>query len=235
MAWHPVLDSRLGRIYQMVTPGSRVADIGTDHGYLIALLALDGVISSGYACDINRQPLQKAQETIRRCGVENRITTVLSDGLQALSPSSVDECVLAGMGGDLIGKILTDVPWSRNPELRFLLQPMSKEEHLRALLDQEGFHTEEESAVAAGRFVYPVMAVRYGGKPLYNPIYTHWTGLIGAPGHPLQGDETAYLQKQSRRLLAKAQGLATSAQGQKQAEELLLAYRQIMQKLGEST
>lgn len=58
-----VLDERLAAAAQLVRPGSRVADVGTDHGYLIARLLLGGKAVFGYACDIHPKPLEKAAET----------------------------------------------------------------------------------------------------------------------------------------------------------------------------
>lgn len=60
-----VLDERLSAAAQMIRPGSRVADVGTDHGYLIARLLLDGKAAFGYACDIHPIRWRKRQ---KRCG-----------------------------------------------------------------------------------------------------------------------------------------------------------------------
>ena len=58
------LDPRLVRVAAMVRPGGRLADVGTDHGYLICRLAADGVITGGLALDVNEKPLARAAKTI---------------------------------------------------------------------------------------------------------------------------------------------------------------------------
>ena len=55
------LDRRLKQVAEMVLPGAKVADIGTDHGHLMAYLMQQGKIAGGYACDINEKPLNKAR------------------------------------------------------------------------------------------------------------------------------------------------------------------------------
>ena len=51
-----MLTRRLAALYNFVAPGRVVADVGTDHGYLIAELVESGRCPRGYACDINPQP-----------------------------------------------------------------------------------------------------------------------------------------------------------------------------------
>ena len=79
-----VLDERLAAAAQLVRPGSRVADVGTDHGYLIARLLLDGKAVFGYACDIHPKPLEKAAETLKQYGLQDCSALFLGDGLQGL-------------------------------------------------------------------------------------------------------------------------------------------------------
>ena len=55
------LSLRMLAAMDMVSPGG-VADIGTDHGYLAAALALDGKFSPVIATDVAEQPLAKAKE-----------------------------------------------------------------------------------------------------------------------------------------------------------------------------
>ena len=75
------LSKRLEAVADMVTPGMRLVDVGTDHGYIPIDLVRRGVIPSAIAMDINEGPLQRAKEHIREHGLEDKIQTRLSDGL----------------------------------------------------------------------------------------------------------------------------------------------------------
>ena len=59
------LSKRLSCLAEMVTVGSRLADVGTDHGYVPLCLYRQGKIPAAIAMDINRGPLERAQEHIR--------------------------------------------------------------------------------------------------------------------------------------------------------------------------
>ncbi|MBQ9938574.1 MAG: SAM-dependent methyltransferase, partial [Oscillospiraceae bacterium] len=107
------LDERLETAASFVRNGSVVADIGTDHGYLICSLAERGTIPRGYACDINEQPLAKAAETVEETGLGDKISLVLCDGLRGLDPNCADDIIIAGMGGELICSILSAADWVR--------------------------------------------------------------------------------------------------------------------------
>ena len=73
---------RLSLCADFVREGSRLADIGTDHGYLPIELCRNGKIPSALACDINPLPLRSAEENITRFGLSKKIQTRLSDGLK---------------------------------------------------------------------------------------------------------------------------------------------------------
>ena len=45
------LDERLSAVASLVRNGKRVADIGTDHGYLVAYLVENGVCPGGIAAE----------------------------------------------------------------------------------------------------------------------------------------------------------------------------------------
>ena len=68
---------RLSLCADMVREGSRLADIGTDHGYLPIALCLDGRIPSALACDINPLPLKSAEVNIEKYNLSDRIQTRL--------------------------------------------------------------------------------------------------------------------------------------------------------------
>ena len=66
------LSKRLLEVSGLVSYGSRLADVGTDHGYIPIWLTEQGAIRSAVAMDINRGPLLRAQENIRRHRLEEK-------------------------------------------------------------------------------------------------------------------------------------------------------------------
>ena len=106
-----------------VEPGARVADIGTDHGYLGIYLLKNGIARQVTACDLRPLPLRNAQENAERFGVGAQMEFLLSDGLERVAPDRIDTVVCAGMGGDLIVRILEACAWIRDPVYRLVLQP----------------------------------------------------------------------------------------------------------------
>ena len=58
------LDKRLSVVAAMVRPGSRLADIGTEHAYLPVHLVQAGVCPSAIASDIGAGPLEAARHTV---------------------------------------------------------------------------------------------------------------------------------------------------------------------------
>lgn len=147
----------------LVPAGSRVADIGTDHGYLGIYLLKNGLAAHVLACDLRPMPLQTARENAARFGVGEAMEFRLSDGLEKLSPDSADTIVCAGMGGDLIVRILAACPWIQNGAYRLILQPQSAGQALRLWLAENGFALEQELPVRDGGFLYTVLSARYDG------------------------------------------------------------------------
>ena len=167
------LSTRLAALAARVPPGSRLADIGTDHAYLPAYLLLEGTIPSAVASDVNRGPLDRGRETARLAGVEDKIDFRLSDGLNGLREDEADVIVIAGMGGELIARILSEAPWTR--EKLLLLQPMTAQPELRQWLNGNGYRIERESVVREGQKLYVILTVRGGTDEPYT-VGERWAG-----------------------------------------------------------
>ena len=112
-----ILDERLITCADFVRSGSTFADIGTDHAYLPAYLISKGKIKSALACDVNKKPLESAAATIRDYCVEN-IELRLCDGLSGVGENEFDDLCIAGMGGELIIKILAECKYIKNDRYR---------------------------------------------------------------------------------------------------------------------
>ena len=54
------LSKRLSVIAGLVTPGGRVADVGSDHGYLPIDLVRRGICPGAIAIDVGKGPLARA-------------------------------------------------------------------------------------------------------------------------------------------------------------------------------
>ncbi len=68
----------------MVEPGSIVADVGCDHGYVSMYLIRQGICPRVLAMDVNRGPLERAAEHVEQAGLSAYIDLRLSDGLKAM-------------------------------------------------------------------------------------------------------------------------------------------------------
>ena len=152
------LSDRLLACADFVRPGSRVADIGCDHGYLGIHLLTQGIAASMIEADINEGPLQSAMRNADKFGVRDQMTFYLSDGAKNI-PRDFDTLVCAGMGGDTMIHILEDAPWLRNDHYRLILQCQSKTPMLRSYLSEKGWQISRELVMRDGRFLYTVMEV----------------------------------------------------------------------------
>ena len=133
------MNKRMHAIVKYIEPGRGLIDVGTDHGYLPTWMASHGYHGNIIAADINAAPLQKARENAEKAGVTDRITFQLCDGLEQCKPESVDTIIIAGMGGDLICRILDLAEWCMDRRYKLILQPMTKSEVLRYWLTNNEF------------------------------------------------------------------------------------------------
>ena len=155
------MNNRLKTIAEMVKNGRGLIDVGTDHGYLPVWLAERGYMGSLYASDINAFPLESARKTASEAFIENRIEFLLSDGLDDCPRERIDTIVIAGMGGDMICRILDRAEWCLDGAYSLILQPMTKAEVVRYWLANNGFQIEEERLVRDGGIIYQIIRARY--------------------------------------------------------------------------
>ena len=156
------LSLRLSAIADLVTEGNRLVDVGCDHGYLPVYLIQQKKIPSAIAMDVRKGPLSRAQEHIQQYGLEEYIQTRLSDGLEGLKAGEGDTLVIAGMGGPLMERILTDGRSVRDSFSELILQPQSDIPHFRRFIQSEGWEITEEKMVEEDGKFYPMMRVVYG-------------------------------------------------------------------------
>ncbi|MBS7008356.1 tRNA (adenine(22)-N(1))-methyltransferase [Anaerostipes sp.] len=159
------LSIRLKTIASFVSEGMYVADIGTDHGYIPIYLTSSGISDRAYAMDVNRGPLERARQNIKKEGLDGQIECILSDGMGAL-PDDADSAVIAGMGGDLMEQILIRGEDKLGSVAELVLSPQSHWEKVRKFLHRHGFAIEKEALVKEdGKYYIVIKAVK--GREAY--------------------------------------------------------------------
>ena len=221
------ISKRLLCCASMVQPGSRVADIGTDHGYLGIYLLQSGAARHVIACDLRKDPLENARRNAKLFGVDGEMELRLSDGLEKIRPDEVDTVVMAGMGGDLIQRILSQCPWRKREGLQFILQPQSAGNVLRRWLCEDGFEIQREEPVQDGHFLYTVMDIRQGEPAPLTPGTEYASPALLASGSPLVGN---YLARVENALQETVRGLTNA---EKQRPERLAYFGQALLEIQE--
>lgn len=156
------LSKRLEAVASLVSRGNRLADVGTDHGYIPIALVERQWIPSAIALDINRGPLERASLHIREHGLEEKIQTRLSDGVNKLRLGEVDAVVIAGMGGPLLQNILSAGKDVLSSVKELVLQPQSEIGGVRHFLEANNYEILEEKMIEEDGKFYPMMRVCHG-------------------------------------------------------------------------
>ena len=151
------LSKRLSAVASMVKERGRLADVGTDHGYIPIFLVRQGTIKSAVAMDIKEGPLARARDNIRLYGLEDQIQTRRSDGLEKLQKGEADTVVIAGMGGLLTIRILKAGEERLKGVKELILQPQSEICEVRRFLQEQEYRITEENMVEEEGKYYPMM------------------------------------------------------------------------------
>lgn len=158
------LTDRLLKIASLVTEGKKVADIGTDHGYIPVYLLNNKKVSFAVLADVNRGPLENAKKEVRHNNLLDKVDLRLGSGIEVLEKGEVDEIIIAGMGGILISELLeakTEVAHSAD---KLILQPMQAQKELRKYLLNNGYEILDEVLVKEDFRIYEVIIAKYTGK-----------------------------------------------------------------------
>ena len=158
------LTNRLLKIASLVTPNKRLADIGTDHGYIPVYLLNQGKINFAILADINKGPLENARSEVRRNKLEDKVDLRLGSGIEVLKKDEVDEIIIAGMGGILIAELLEANKEVAHSAEKLILQPMQAQDELRKYLFNNGYEILDECLEKEDFRLYEIIVAKYTGK-----------------------------------------------------------------------
>ena len=159
------LTDRLLKIASLVSRGKKIADIGTDHGYIPVYLLNQGVVNYAILADINKGPLENARKEVTRNKLTDKVDLRLGSGIEVLKEGEVEEVIIAGMGGSLINEILMANEKVAHTTEKFILQPMQNPEDLREYLYKNGYEILDECLVREDHRIYEIIVCRYKNLP----------------------------------------------------------------------
>ncbi|CEH35142.1 tRNA (adenine(22)-N(1))-methyltransferase [Romboutsia lituseburensis] len=158
------LTDRLLKIASLVTKGKKVADIGTDHGYIPVYLLNKGDIDYAILADVNKGPLENAKKEVRHNGLMDKVDLRLGSGIEVLEKNEVDEIIIAGMGGILISELLEAKKEVAHSLDKLILQPMQAQNELRKYLLNNGYEILDEVLVKEDFRLYEIIIAKYTSK-----------------------------------------------------------------------
>lgn len=182
------LSQRLQAIADLVPTGAKVADIGTDHGFLPCYLAQSGKAELVIACDVNAQPLALAQKNITDYNVGDKVSTRLGNGLAVLKPGEVDTVTIAGMGGALMIDILDASPMVVDRLKRIVLQPNVGAEAVRIWAEKNRWQIVAEDLIRENDIFSVIIVLEQGRSDRFMSAVELYLGpKLLAEHHPMLG------------------------------------------------
>lgn len=143
----------------MVSPVETLADIGTDHAWLLIELLNRNIIQQGIAIDNKEGPLAIAQRNVASEGLTDKISLLKSDGALKLK-TPAQAWVIAGIGGENTLEIIENSLSQAQQLEQLILAPHSKIEIVRARLAELNFTVRSEQLVKDEKF-YVIINAQY--------------------------------------------------------------------------
>ena len=208
------LSMRLERVAAHMPAGARLADIGSDHGYLPVALMRRGAIAAAVAGEVAQTPFHAAIRTVRDNGLEQQITVRQANGLAAIEAADeITAISICGMGGETIRDILESGKARLSGRERLILQPNGGEQPLRQWLMENNYRILCEELLRENGFYYEIIVAERAGPVLYTAEELYFGPL------QMQARSPVFLGKWQRMLLEKQKVLASFARARQAVPE----------------
>lgn len=152
------LSNRLETIISFVDKNSCVADIGSDHGYVVKELILRNIAKKCLAVENKIGPYNNLCKNLK--GVNN-IDISLSDGLDDLE-ESYTTVIIAGMGYDNIKKIIDNNIKKIDYISTFIIDSHTLTPKIRSYFLNIGYYIENEKCLIEKDIFYEVIKFKKG-------------------------------------------------------------------------
>lgn len=159
------LSRRLSYIVSFVGEPKGIIDVGCDHGLVCASLSKNRKVKKLYLNDISEKCLEKARANVKEFGDMSKCSFNCAFGLSGFCKMKVDTCLIAGMGGEEIVKILENKPDDLKIK-NLCLQPATKMIYLKRWLAENNFKIIKDEFFLSEHVFYNIFKVRSGRNRL---------------------------------------------------------------------
>jgi tRNA (adenine22-N1)-methyltransferase len=182
---------RLRALVEMIPPGSRVADIGTDHALLPRILLDERRAAHCIATEITQAALERLKTRIGDHPLPANLELRAGDGLAPLGRSDrLDVLVLAGMGARTQVAILSSPRRSKLDNCRLVLQPQGEPAVVRRWLAANRYRIIAERLQEVRGFYHLTLAAtpNHREPPPGHPVLAEADLMVAGPLLVRSGD-----------------------------------------------
>ena len=159
------LSYRLKYIINFVKTPKSFIDVGCDHGFVGVSLSKSKKVKKLYLNDISEKCLDKAKKNMKDFGDASKCKFDIGFGLEHFDNLKIETCLIAGMGGEEIVKILKNKP--KNLKIKNLcLQPATKMIYLKRWLGENNYKVVKDDFFFEDDVFYNIFKVREGKNKL---------------------------------------------------------------------
>ena len=160
------ISKKIKSISNLIQDNSIIADIGTDHGYLIVEILKNNNNVFVYGVDINEKPLHNAKQNLNKFNIKKGYELIISDGFQNIRNKNIDTAVLAGIGQYKILEILNNI---NDSVTNIIFASSDKSNKIREWISNNSFKIIFEDIVYENGFFYEIVqCVKSNKKIHYN-------------------------------------------------------------------
>ncbi|PTQ51096.1 MAG: putative tRNA-m1A22 methylase [Brockia lithotrophica] len=183
------LPPRLSALVRWIEPGSRLADVGTDHALLPRALLRSGRIVRAVGVEVLPHVVRDLEVELRREGYGDELEVRQGSGLSPLAPGEVDVVVIAGLGAETVRAILEEAGEKLATYRRLLVVPTDEAAPLRRWFYRHAVPLLDEEVVWDGGRGYEVLVAslaaygdRAAARAPYDALVPHPLHLLFALG-----------------------------------------------------
>ena len=155
-----ILSKRLETIIYLVDQGENVADIGSDHGFIVIELINRNIAASCLAVENKIGPYTNL---VKNTSLIKNIKTSLSDGLKDVD-KQFSTVIIAGMGFNKIKEIINDSIEKLDFIDTFIIDSHTLTYELRKFMSEIGYFIKDEQCLIENKIFYEIIKFQKGYK-----------------------------------------------------------------------